>query len=172
MPRCPSCGRGGFKDPHAVAMHMSQPTSGCNTWVNNLVHLQESLPTLPTNSADNVRPAATASDSSVQMDTSEDHPIELDEYYEPSSQARGVHLGGFYSERFAGAGQTFGRGDTFMDRFDRDDFSDARKSNLYYPFACRNEWELALWLLRSGLSMKAMDTFLSLQIVCFCVSFL
>ncbi|KAF8425395.1 hypothetical protein L210DRAFT_3421273 [Boletus edulis BED1] len=52
-----------------------------------------------------------------------------------------------------------------MDKFNRDEFSDARKSNLYYPFACRNEWELVLWLLHSGLSMKAIDAFLSLPIV-------
>ena len=43
MPRCPSYRKGGFKDQHAVMMHMSQPTSGCNTWVNDLVSIQESL---------------------------------------------------------------------------------------------------------------------------------
>jgi hypothetical protein len=42
MPRCPSCGKG-FKDPTAVANHMSQPASGCNTWVDNLVSLTDNF---------------------------------------------------------------------------------------------------------------------------------
>ncbi|KAI6002437.1 hypothetical protein F5J12DRAFT_686084, partial [Pisolithus orientalis] len=37
--------------------------------------------------------------------------------------------------------------------------------NLYYPFNSHNEWELASWLLHSGLSMRAIDSFLSLSII-------
>jgi len=37
--------------------------------------------------------------------------------------------------------------------------------NLYYPFASWPEWELASFLLKSGLSMVVMDEFLKLQIV-------
>ncbi|KAG9308377.1 hypothetical protein JVU11DRAFT_11965 [Chiua virens] len=43
MLHCPSCRKGGFKNQHAVTMHMSQPSSGCNTWVNNLIQLHDSL---------------------------------------------------------------------------------------------------------------------------------
>ncbi|KAF8425727.1 hypothetical protein L210DRAFT_3421137 [Boletus edulis BED1] len=169
MPRCPSCGRGGFKDHHAVAMHMSQPKSGCNTWVNNLVHLQESL-ALPS-SAGRPRRDATP-DATVPMDIDQEFPPPdslADSYAEPDNPNPSTwnhsQCNGFYSEQFEGAAQSYGHGDTFMDKFNRDEFSDARKSNLYYPFACRNEWELALWLLRSGLSMKTIDAFLSLPIV-------
>ena len=42
MPHCPSCGKG-FKDNVFIAMHMSQPTSSCNIWVNSLIHLQQEL---------------------------------------------------------------------------------------------------------------------------------
>jgi len=47
MPHCPSCRKGSFKDQHAVTMHMSQPTSGCNTWINNLISIQKSVTTKP-----------------------------------------------------------------------------------------------------------------------------
>ncbi|KAF9218728.1 hypothetical protein BS17DRAFT_770498 [Gyrodon lividus] len=43
MPCCPNCAKGGFKDNTTVANHMSQPTSGCNTWVYDLVHIHEAL---------------------------------------------------------------------------------------------------------------------------------
>ena len=36
MPRCPSCGKGGFGSHEAVARHMGQPTSGCSSWFDNL----------------------------------------------------------------------------------------------------------------------------------------
>ncbi len=52
-----------------------------------------------------------------------------------------------------------------MDLFDDDEYAENREMNLYYPFASRPEWELASFLLKSGLSMVAMDEFLKLQIV-------
>ena len=52
-----------------------------------------------------------------------------------------------------------------MDEFDRDDHATMREENLYYPWASRQEWELASFLLRSSLSMAAIDQFLSLDLV-------
>ena len=52
-----------------------------------------------------------------------------------------------------------------MDQFDTDTFNAQRKVNLYYPFASRQDWELGSWLLRSGLSLVAIDKFLSLELV-------
>ncbi|KIO02103.1 hypothetical protein M404DRAFT_28061 [Pisolithus tinctorius Marx 270] len=69
------------------------------------------------------------------------------------------------TDDFEGAAKTFGLGPTFMDKFNSDQFSNLRASNLYYPFNSHNEWELASWLLRSGLSMRAIDSFLSLSII-------
>ncbi|KIN99340.1 hypothetical protein M404DRAFT_118082, partial [Pisolithus tinctorius Marx 270] len=66
---------------------------------------------------------------------------------------------------FKGAAKMFGLGPMFMDKFNGDQFSNLWASNLYYPFNSHNEWELALWLLRSGLSMRAIDSFLSLSII-------
>ncbi|KAG1801323.1 uncharacterized protein HD556DRAFT_1304455 [Suillus plorans] len=39
------------------------------------------------------------------------------------------------------------------------------KKNLYYPFSDRREWQLALWLLHSGLSMVQINDFLALDII-------
>ncbi|KAI6035326.1 hypothetical protein F5J12DRAFT_902149 [Pisolithus orientalis] len=52
-----------------------------------------------------------------------------------------------------------------MDKFNGNQFSNLWASNLYYPFNSHNEWELASWLLHSGLSMRAIDSFLSLSII-------
>ncbi|KAG1902223.1 uncharacterized protein F5891DRAFT_894998, partial [Suillus fuscotomentosus] len=35
----------------------------------------------------------------------------------------------------------------------------------YYPFSGRKEWEVASWLLHSGLSMGKIDSFLSLEMI-------
>lgn len=56
-------------------------------------------------------------------------------------------------------------GETFMDKFDRDQFCEERRQNLYYPFANRDDWEMAYWLLNSGLSMTSINKFLSLRLV-------
>ncbi|KAI5988435.1 hypothetical protein EDD15DRAFT_2141400, partial [Pisolithus albus] len=55
----------------------------------------------------------------------------------------------------------------FVNKFDMDKFSELRSSNVYYRFAPSGDWELGSWLLRSGLSMSAINTFLSLHLVCF-----
>ena len=57
-------------------------------------------------------------------------------------------------------------GITFMDQFFTDQYADFWRDNLYYPFALRVDWQLASWLLRSRLSMAAIDDFLSLELVC------
>ena len=63
------------------------------------------------------------------------------------------------------SGSVYGCGETFMDRCDKDKFTEKRKGNIYYPFALRDEWELASFLLRSRLSMAAVDCFLKLELV-------
>ncbi|KAG1890443.1 uncharacterized protein F5891DRAFT_1213766, partial [Suillus fuscotomentosus] len=40
---CPSCGKQ-FKDHTSVARHMSQPRSGCNSWLDDLIQLNSILP--------------------------------------------------------------------------------------------------------------------------------
>ncbi|KAJ3925115.1 MAG: hypothetical protein NXY57DRAFT_856951, partial [Lentinula lateritia] len=60
------------------------------------------------------------------------------------------------------AGLSVGQGATFLDDFNDDRFAEERKTNLYYPFASRPEWETASFLLNSSLSMLEIDSYLQL----------
>ncbi|KAF8438820.1 hypothetical protein L210DRAFT_853522, partial [Boletus edulis BED1] len=59
----------------------------------------------------------------------------------------------------------FDHGEMFLARFKQDLYSDHRHHNLYYPFASLDDWEMANFLLKSKLSMKLIDEFLSLRMV-------
>ncbi|KAG9309545.1 hypothetical protein JVU11DRAFT_10523 [Chiua virens] len=63
------------------------------------------------------------------------------------------------------APQVFPGGKTFMDEFFSDKYGPLRQENLHYPFALQEDWQLRSWLLRSGLSMAAIDKFLSLDLI-------
>jgi hypothetical protein len=73
--------------------------------------------------------------------------------------------GGLIVEEYEGAAKQYGTGTTFMREFDGDQYAGERVENLYYPFASRDEWELAAFLLRSDLSMASIDLLLSLNLV-------
>lgn len=83
------------------------------------------------------------------------------------------HLGGndwrmdgeLFVEEYEGAAREYGTGTTFMDEFNCDQYAEERIINLYYPFASRDEWEFAAFLLRSDLSMASIDSLLSLNLV-------
>jgi hypothetical protein len=64
-----------------------------------------------------------------------------------------------------GASKVFGKGDTYMDLFNKDDHAATWERNLYYPFASHLEWELASFLLKLDLSRGMIDEFLKLQLV-------
>lgn len=70
-----------------------------------------------------------------------------------------------YVETYIGAGAQYDKGTTFMDGFNNDAFSDKHKTNTFYPFASRMDWEMGSWLFNSGLSLTAIDKFLSLELV-------
>ena len=172
MPHCPSCSKG-FKDAASVAMHMSQPTSGCNTWVNDLVCLQEEeLGLLSTSTARNLSLSAHHSyaEDLPAAGAFHDDPnamaINDNELYEPTSIPNTQ-----IKDCFPGAAQTFRKGQMFLDKFNTDKFCHHQWENLYNPFASQPEWHLALWLLHSGISMSATDEFLSLEIVSFHLNF-
>ncbi|KAG1733957.1 hypothetical protein EDB19DRAFT_1896533 [Suillus lakei] len=69
------------------------------------------------------------------------------------------------TDYFPGTAETYGIGYTFLGLFNTDENSVYRKTNLYYPFSCKEDWEIASWLLCSGLSMGKIDTFLSLEMI-------
>ncbi|KAG1837762.1 hypothetical protein F4604DRAFT_1942034 [Suillus subluteus] len=74
-----------------------------------------------------------------------------------------IPLTGDFIDWFHGASQSYGAGHTFLDLFHSDENSVHRARNLYYPFSGRKDWELASWLLHSGLSMGKIDSFLLLE---------
>jgi hypothetical protein len=70
-----------------------------------------------------------------------------------------------YVEEYTSAAKTYGVGTTFLGLFNGEKSAKERTDNLYYPFASREEWELAAFLLHSNLSMLAINSFLSLTLV-------
>lgn len=69
------------------------------------------------------------------------------------------------SQHFPEAGKTFGYGADFMSAFDADVHAGDRNVLPFYPFASKEEFELASWISRAGLSMKLQDEFFKLKLV-------
>jgi len=53
----------------------------------------------------------------------------------------------FYEDLHPNTPFVFGRGEGFMDVFNSDPHAQMRKENIYHPFASKEEWGLASWLL-------------------------
>lgn len=70
-----------------------------------------------------------------------------------------------FVQAFEGCSEAFAGGKSFMDNFRQEEHAAERRANLYFPFASREEWQLASWILRSRLSLSAIDSLLSLDIV-------
>ncbi|KAG1905174.1 uncharacterized protein F5891DRAFT_1183113 [Suillus fuscotomentosus] len=153
---CPSCGKI-FKDHTSIARHMSQPRSGCNTWLEDMIN---------------------------SISPGEDHNMGSadDEAFAglPCDVSYDLGLGGEENFHYFGAGgedipdgnkvhaePTLAYEDsyTFLGLFDADENSVYQKTNLYYLFSSRQDWQLAAWLLHSGLSMGKIDSFLSLEMI-------
>lgn len=77
----------------------------------------------------------------------------------------GSEAHGEVTDYFPNPPLAFEEGYTFLSLFDSDKNSIYRKMNLYYPFSCWREWQVASWLLHSGLSMGKINSFLSLEMV-------
>ena len=89
-----------------------------------------------------------------------DEPMEIDHQLQIQDEINHARP---FVEVYEGSAKTYGEGTTFLTQFDSDRFSRERIDNLYYPFASRDEWKLASFLLNSNLSMRAIDAFLSLD---------
>jgi hypothetical protein len=143
---------------------MNQPISSCLTHYEECINIAT---TLQVQSG----PAISESDDIDQqsfeppdfMDTAEDYFASS----LPASTSPNPEDGRnpFNIKKHPSSGSVYGRGETFMDQCEKDEFTERRKAHLYYPFASRDEWELASFLLRSPLSMAAVDRFLKLELV-------
>jgi hypothetical protein len=163
--RCPRCGKK-FKDQTSLLQHMNQPISSCLTHFEECINIATTLQTDPTisESDDMGRQSFEPPDF---MDTAEDHLLVSSRSSPPASTSQNPEdkQNPFNIKKHPTSGSVYGRGETFMDQCDKDRFTEMRKGHLYYPFASRDEWELASFLLRSRLSMAAMDRFLKLKLV-------
>ena len=137
---------------------MSQPRSGCNSWLDDLVRIQEHLTQPCTSDLDNMQEPR--EDEAFAIYPHPDAGDAFDMDVDVGDVESGVN-----AEYFLHAARVYDGGLTFMDQFDTDPFSARRTTNLYYPFASRQDWELGSWLLRSGLSLVAIDKFFSLELV-------
>lgn len=160
--RCPQCGKV-FDNDSQVRRHLSQPRTKCHTRPTAFVDPAELLEYFNTGSS--------SPDSDPGSDTRSHTPCTSNDSSSDSGEGTASAAGTDTPiiDYFPGAaGIVDQAGTKFIDGFDQDMFSDIRNSeNLYYPFADRPEWELAEFLLTSGLSMTAIDRFLSLILVSF-----
>lgn len=70
-----------------------------------------------------------------------------------------------HTETHPTAGKTYGKGRTFMQEIDEDVTSPESQSNIYHPFASRQDFEMGAWLSQSNVSMSQIDDFLKLPYV-------
>lgn len=64
------------------------------------------------------------------------------------------------------APRIFGSTNPTYDRIrQKDGFSEHRRENPFYPFSCYDDWEMARWLSKAGLSQELTDEFFRLQYV-------
>lgn len=163
---CARCGKR-FRNTTRALLHMNQPLSSCRIEFENRLkrsrrrreqHSERHLPTEPdTSPAETFHGAETHQDFRGNLNTPEvDGEIGM---RPPSDTAP------YFTEFYPGAAETYGHGQTFMDRFDADEFSCHRDELPYYPFASQNEWGLASFLLRSDLSMSVLDEYFKLATV-------
>ena len=153
--RCPRCGKK-FKDQTSLLQHMNQPYSSCLTHFKECINIATTLQSGPTESDD-------IQQSFDFMDTAQDYfasSLPASTTQNPEDRRSPFNI-----KKNPTSGSVYGCGETFMDQCDNDNFSERRKGNIYYPFASRDEWELASFLLRSSLSMAAVNSFLKLELV-------
>jgi len=138
---------------------MNKAIASCNSSEDNSFqhHIQEFMQNAePTSDGAFLDSDSINSESNMNIDSELDGINE----YPPHSSSNSPFV-----EVYPGAGQTFGRGETFLDVFDADCHAEKRIQHLYYPFASKAEWSLAAFLLRSDLSMNSIDKFLKLELV-------
>lgn len=162
---CPRCGKK-FCSESNVLRHMNQPMGICYaaSWYQDHSNLfnesSQDVPTAPDFVTSD--PYHIPADSDVQpdadsMDREESGHTGIDSGYTGTPQT--------FTEVFPGSSASYPGGATFMDIFWQDRYAEERKQNRFYPFASEGEWQFSSWCLRSGLSMAAIDSLLSLSIV-------
>ena len=174
---CPRCGKR-FSTATNVLQHMNQPFGLCY----RASVAEEMGLTTTENSAENsvdrerfhsledVEVPDVAhwedGDEDIRMDVSPNYNDPSTPFDDPHESQREQLPGpGGFVEAYEGCTEAFPGGETFMGQFRCDQYAEQRRENNYFPWASRQEWGFASWLLRSRLSMAAIDSLLSLEIV-------
>jgi hypothetical protein len=157
---------------------MNQPISSCRTYYEELLQIAEAAGPSEVVQSSGICPTEDRPHEMDEIDRSaggSESPRIFDESRSPTpmatdedpmiNTASSPSNSAFFTEFFPGASKTFGSGPTFMDNFDNDQFSKERQVHSHYPFASKDEWQMASFLLRSGLSMAALDQFFKLEMV-------
>jgi hypothetical protein len=135
---------------------MNQPLGTCFGYIHEVVSLADQLK----NHHDKKRHRPQQAEEFISQPS-----LEVAVDMDCDTLENGAGSGAHFVQEYDGAARTFGPGTTFTQQFECDDFAEERAQNLYYPFTSRAEWELAVFLLRSDLSLAALDRFLSLNLV-------
>ena len=166
---CPRCGKK-FCTETNVLQHLNQPTGSCykepffdDRHARNHVLTPDDVP--PTESG-----AQHHDNSSAATEDEYDIEMGFENYPESAPPAafgdQPEQLGPEqFVEMYKGSAECFAGGKTFMDEFMADQYAEQRRENLYFPWASQSEWAFASWLLRSRLSMAAIDSLLALDLV-------
>jgi len=166
---CPDCGKR-FKNETWVLQHINQPSNACGSWMNDLSRLHYHTPA-----------AQDGTETHSMTDRTQHRPSPDRDIFPEADDAGGFGMNediGYnpvdeHQDHTVPAVDThpnipsiYPGGATFMDQFFSDQYASFQRENLYYPFASRVDWQLASWLLRSRLSIAAIDDFLALELVC------
>ncbi|KAI6096000.1 hypothetical protein F5141DRAFT_1067925 [Pisolithus sp. B1] len=165
----PSCGKR-FESETQVLQHMNQPLSACQSFVDDLSSITVSQPTssqalllsIPDcyGSHNAPEPSLPPQDNLMAME-----PDDLLHHEQGSGPLPAdIEATPMNVKVYLGASMSYVSGLTFMDNFFADEHGELCKENIFYPFASQEDWQVALWLLHSRLSMAAIDSFLSLEL--------
>ncbi|KAG6369637.1 hypothetical protein JVT61DRAFT_10762 [Boletus reticuloceps] len=191
MPNCPKCYKL-FPNDKGITFHLAQPNSACR--VNRPIEQviirtpqqddsinvaseseRESADTQQTQEhLEEENPMAGIGEDSAAwwdmgtIDTDHDlhHPSEdVEPELNPPAILVEQSMSHWIVDCHLGARQLKGDGQTFIARFELHGFSTYCKLNLYYPFSTLQDWQMANFLLTSQLSMRAINDFLSLELI-------
>ncbi|KAF9033510.1 hypothetical protein BJ165DRAFT_1410263 [Panaeolus papilionaceus] len=173
---CLRCGKL-FESEANATNHMNQPQALCRYTHENVIHFnkieQDKRDSLEPHSPDVLNtnnleyPDADAGPYSEPMEGIKEGPQlgpSIFSHPTPQERTQSLHCEDFPLE---GAHRTWNEthpGKTFMALFAENPLSSTHENLPYYPFSTRTEWEVASFLLQSGMSMAKIDQFLKLEI--------
>ncbi|KIJ11383.1 hypothetical protein PAXINDRAFT_15697 [Paxillus involutus ATCC 200175] len=134
----------------------------CVGMIHNLVQIMASAMD-PDSDSLKERNSHHGSSLNIYTELYDDYSMDIDADHHSENLDQGG--GGFTvgEEVVEGAAIGYGEGMMFMGLFNSDQFAEERKTNLFYPFTRKEDWQIGHYLLSSGLSMSAIDKFLSLD---------